>query len=601
MKKRYMIFFVFISFFLLSLLNSRLSTATSISCLNFKIRNDYGVYFGNNEDHAIPQISNTIITFIPNGSVWYDESTIMYGAAILGYTNVSGLSWFQGGMNEKGLAWDSTSVPHTTPNLHSERPQNLVPEIFSCESITEVIDYKAAHGVYQEEGSVQSMYLDITGESVVFNIGIDGEFDFFRNNETFQLSSNYYYNDTSRGNPSSDAIRRYNAAERKLKDINASNPISIESITKALDAAHFEGPQVNTLYSNIFDVKNGIIYLYYFHQFGEVVILNLEEELAKGWHSYRICDLFSQDLVDQALHEYHDYSILIRFFPTDIVLLFVTIFLDIIICVYTVFLIIKGLFHKIGKSKQVSKLKTDMISSKGLRMQAFLSLGIIWSLLSFSMIYWNRSGEWWPFFDDIPILQLPLLPFYSFYNFFLLISVLSIFLIAFLLFSFGRKGELILLLKSGLTLGKEKKWRLIVNFSIPILIGIVFLILEQFNFISKVDWLMFIIMYPLIVAMLMILIPLTKKKATKDQNDSKDRSRIYLIKADVLLILTWTIWFLPLLLTGILDHMYILILLDLSISLFIVTCIEFFINYRKHQYNKNESSKLPINLKKIKT
>lgn len=587
MKKRYMIFFVFLSFFLLNSLNTRLSTTTGISCLNFKIRNDYGVFFGNNEDHAIPQISNTVITFVPNGSVWYDGSTVMYGAVIVGYDNVNGLSWFQGGMNEKGLAFDSTSVPHTTPNLHSERPQNLVPEVFSCETITEVIDYKAAHGVYQQEGSIQSMYLDITGESVVFNIGLDGEFDFFRNNETFQLSSNYYFNDTSRGHPSSDAIRRYNAAEQKLKDINTNNTISIESITSVLDAAHFEGPLVNTLYSNIFDVENGIIYLYYFHQFGEVVILNLEEELAKGWHSYRISDLFSQDLVDKALNEYYNYSILIRFFPTDIVLLFVTIILDIIISIYTVFLIIKRLFHKIGKSKLKNKLKTDMVTSKGLRTQLFLSLGIIWSFLSFSMIYWNHSGEWWPFFDNIPILQLPLLPFYAFHNFFLLLSILSISLIAFLLFLFSNKGELVLLVKSGLTLGRENKWKLIVNFSIPILIGIVFLILELFNFISKVDWLMFIIMYPLIVVMLMILIPLAKKKAIKDQNDPKDRLRVYLIKTSVFLILTWAIWFLPLLFTGILDHMYILLLLNLSISLIIVTCIEIFSNYREHGENRS--------------
>jgi hypothetical protein len=582
MKKRYMIFFVFISFFLLNLLNTRLSRTADASCLNFKIKNDYGVYFGNNEDQAIPQISNTVITFVPNGSIWYDGSTIMYGAVILGYSNVSGLSWFQGGMNEKGLAFDLTSVPHTTPNLHSERPQNLVPELFSCETLTDVIDYKSTHGVYQQEGSVQSMFLDITGESVVFNIGSDSEFDFFRNNNTFQIASNFYFNDTSRGNPSSDAIRRYNVAEQKLKDINASNPISIEYITNVLDAAHFEGPLVNTLYSNIFDVVHGIIYLYYFHQFGEVVILNLEEELAKGWHSYRICDLFSQDLVDKALNEYQNYSILIRFFPTDIILLFAIILLDIIISIYTIFLIVKRLFHKIGKPKQESKLKTNINSSKGLRMQIFLSMGSVWSFLSFSMIYWNHSGEWWPFFDDIPFLQLPLLPFYSFYNFFLLISVLSIFLIAFLLFSFSNKGELVLLIKSGLSLGRENKWRLIVNFNIPILIGIIFLILEQFNFISRVDWLMFVIMYPLIVVMLMILIPLAKKKAINNQNDSKDRTKVYLIKSGAFLILTWATLFLPLLLTGILDHMYILFLLNLCVSLIIAICIEIFINYRKH-------------------
>ncbi len=580
-----MIFFVlsfFIFIFLLNFLIGRLNIInTGTSCLNFKIRNNYGVYFGNNEDHAIPQISNTVITFIPNGSEWYDGSTITYGAAILGYANLSGLSWFQGGMNEKGLAFDSTSVPYTEPNLHDERPQNLVPEIFSCETISEVINYKSSHQIYQQEGSVQSMYLDNTGESVVFNIGVDGEFDFFRDNTTFQLASNYYFNDTSRGNPSSDAIRRYNAAEQKLEDIDTNNPISIESIADVLDAAHFEGPLINTLYSNIFDIENGIIYLYYFHQFGEVVVLDLEEELAKGWHSYRICDLFSQDLVDTALNEYYDYSILIRFFPTDIILLFIIIILDMIISAYVIFLIIKKLIYKKAKKKQESELETDVDSSKGMHVQIFLSLGMVWTLLCFSMIYWNRFGEWWPFFDNIPILQLPLLPIYASYNFFMLLSVISIFLIAFLPYLFSNKGELFLLMKSGISLGKEKKWRLITSFGFPILLAIVYLALELLNFISKIDWLMFAIFYPLIVAMLIILVPLAKKKVKKYHDDSDNASIGYLIKASLILIFIWAVWFLPLLLTGILDHMYLLLLSTLSLSLVFLISIEYIKEIRR--------------------
>ena len=438
-NKQMMLLIVFISFFCLNSLISQSNTTTGASCLNFKIKSDQGIFFGNNEDHALTQISNTVITFVPNGSTWYDGSILQYGAVIVGYGNVSGLSWFQGGMNEKGLAFDSTSVPYTTPNLHNERQPYLVPEIFSCETISEVIEYKNTHSLYQQEGSIQSFYVDKSGESVVFNIGEDGEFDFFPNNETFQLASNFYFNDTLRGNPSSDAIRRYNAGEEKLKDIVANDNITIESITTVLDAVHFEGPLTNTLYSNIFDVTNGDIYLYYFHQFEEVVKLNLEEELAKGWHSYRISDLFTQELVDKAFNEYNEYSILIRFFPTDILLLIVTIILDIIIIIYILFLIIKRLFHKTRKSKQLNELETNTDTSKGLRTQIFLSLAIIWSLLSFSMIYWNHSGEWWPFFDDIPILQLPLQSFYAFYNFFLLISILGIFLVGFLLFSFSNK------------------------------------------------------------------------------------------------------------------------------------------------------------------
>jgi hypothetical protein len=550
--------------------------------MNFKIKSNQGVFFGNSEDHALTQISDTYITFIPNGSTWFDGLELKYGAVLVGYGNGSGLSWLQGGMNEEGLAFDSTSVPYTTPNLHNERETNLVPEIFSCKTINEVIEYKNTHNIYQQEGRVQSFYADKLGESVVFNIGKDGEFDFFPNNETFQLASNFYYDNPSRGNPSSDAIRRYNAAEERLKDIVTNDNITIESIATVLNAVHFEGPRINTLYSNIFDVTNGDIYLYFFHQFEEVVKLNLEEELAKGRHTYQISDLFTQELVDKAFNEYNEYSILIKYFPMDIIFLMATIILDIILSIYILYLIIKKIFYKISKSNQLNKLKTNDFTVKGRYTEIIFSCAIIWSFLSFPMIYWNRYGEWWPFFDDIPILNWSLQPFYAFYNLFLLISISGIILTSFLLFSFTNKGKLISLVKSGLNLGLKEKWRYVVNLSIPIFIGIIFLYLEIITLIPKIDWLMFIILYPLIVIMLIILIPLVKKKDKEDQESPQFISKINLLKEGVYLILIWAISFLPLLLTGILDQTYIFLLINLSISLVCVMLFEVFFSYRKN-------------------
>jgi hypothetical protein len=203
------------------------------------------------------------------------------------------------------------------------------------------------------------------------------------------------------------------------------------------------------------------------------------------------------------------------------------------------------------------------------------------------MIYWNHNGEWWPFFDDIPILQLPLQPFYAFHNFFLVISLFGIFLTAVLLFSFSNKGELVILVKRGINLAKNKKRTLISYFSIPALIGIIFLFLDIYNFIPNLDWLMFVILYPLIVVMLIILLPMAKKKNIKDQFIPQERSRS-LIKPSIFLILTWAIWFLPLLLTGRLDHMYILLLLNISISLIVVNILEFSLNYRNSNYRKSK-------------
>ena len=46
-----------------------------------------------------------------------------------------------------------------------------------------------------------------------------------------------------------------------------------------------------TLYSNICDLKNGDMYIYHFHNFEDVVKINLQEELKKGEHSQSIVSL----------------------------------------------------------------------------------------------------------------------------------------------------------------------------------------------------------------------------------------------------------------------------------------------------------------------
>ena len=578
MKKKQIIFVFFIGFLWLNSLINELCMTNVYACTNFKIKDDQIVFFGNSEDHAFRQISDTYVTFVPRGQTWYDGLKLKYGAVVVGYANESRHSWVQGGMNEKGLAFDLTSVPYTEPNLHNERPPHLVPEIFSCETIHEVIEYKKTHGVYQQEGRVQSFYVDKSGESVVFNIGEDGEYHFYPNNERFQLATNFYVEDSSRRNPGSDAIRRYNAAEQVFNNIVTNDDVSIESITLVLDAVHFEGPAVNTLYSNIFDVTNGDIYLYFFHQFGEVVKLNLEEELAKGYHTYRISDLFTQEVVDKAFNEYHEYPFIIRVFPTDLILLFMTMILDIILVCASIFVVVKKFFLRsnVSKNEALEQNTVNGANSKGLYLQIILSLAIIWSLLSFPMIYWNHNGEWWPFFDDIPILQWPLQPFYSFYNFFLLMSLLGVVIIAFLLSSFTNRGEAIQLVQKGLKLGEEKKRRNMAILSTPVLIGIFYLFLEILDIIPKVDWLMFAIMYPLIVTMLMMLTPYAEKNGVEKHDFPQNRSRIYLLKAGIFMIFTWGLWFLPFLLTGILDHMYILLLVNLSISIIVFTFFEGF-------------------------
>ena len=66
-----------------------------------------------------------------------------------------------------------------------------------------------------------------------------------------------------------------------------------DELRRILDATHSEGQDV-TLYSYIADLKRGIIYLYYFHNFENVVKFKLNEELAKGEHFYNLQELFPE-------------------------------------------------------------------------------------------------------------------------------------------------------------------------------------------------------------------------------------------------------------------------------------------------------------------
>ncbi len=75
-----------------------------------------------------------------------------------------------------------------------------------------------------------------------------------------------------------------------------SEDISIDLFRSILAKTHQEPGQKQgspTQYSNIYDLKNGVIYLYHFHDYSDVVRIDLYEELKRGEHSYNISSLFT--------------------------------------------------------------------------------------------------------------------------------------------------------------------------------------------------------------------------------------------------------------------------------------------------------------------
>ena len=268
------------------------------SCTIFAASFGNTALYGNNEDYTNP---NTYYWVRPS-----DEDT--YGGVYVGFDNFSP----QGGINEKGLAFDYNALPEASLNPHPDLPNkgDIMRKIHEqCATVEEAIALAKKHN-WGRSLRWQVLLADATGDAVVFSAGPDGELAFTRKSkgDGFLVSTNF-----NRANPKNTyrggyPCWRYNKAVGMLEKIKDEEDLTVEYFRDILDAAHVESARGNTLYSNVFDLKNGIIYLYYWHQFEEVATLNVAEEIAKKTQPTRLRDLFSKETVKQAEEEFQNYK-----------------------------------------------------------------------------------------------------------------------------------------------------------------------------------------------------------------------------------------------------------------------------------------------------
>ena len=127
------------------------------------------------------------------------------------------------------------------------------------------------------------MFGDRSGRSII----IDGD-TIIRKEGKFQVATNFRLADYASAPPSVD---RFDTATRML---SGADRFSVDLFRRVLDATHQEGP-APTQYSQVYDLKNNLIYLYHFHDFDRPVVLDIAQELAKGPHSAQIASLFPSE------------------------------------------------------------------------------------------------------------------------------------------------------------------------------------------------------------------------------------------------------------------------------------------------------------------
>jgi len=244
----------------------------SIPCTVFFATDGIIVLGGNNEDWSDP---NTKFWFIP--SVEGKHGWIKFGFAG-GYP--------QGGMNDQGLFWDGTAcsyleMPYSEANKEKFNGSLMQKVMEECSSVEEA--RFVFHNYYCDD-QYRAQYLigDRFGNTII----VEGD-SIISNSSNYQVMTNFYHSHPELGGY---PCWRYETADELLTN---NDGISEYLFGYILAATHQEG-KYPTQYSQIYNLKDNIIYLFYFHNFDEMIVIKLNQELNRGARSYNLPALFSK-------------------------------------------------------------------------------------------------------------------------------------------------------------------------------------------------------------------------------------------------------------------------------------------------------------------
>lgn len=239
-------------------------------CLVFCVSDGELVLAGNNEDYLDP---DTRVWFVP-GEGW------KHGRMFFGYAD----GFPQGGMNDAGLFFDGLALepepidpkPDAEPVVRETVLDTVLAE---CASVAEAIAFFERRD-RRHFSAGQLLFADRSGDGAI----IEGA-AVIRKKGKYLLATNFRQSKTTAPEA---ACPRYRLGTKLLEQ---SNDVSLDLCRRVLSATHQEG-EVSTLYSNIHDLRRGLVYLYHFHDFERPVVIDLAAELAKGPHVVEIASLF---------------------------------------------------------------------------------------------------------------------------------------------------------------------------------------------------------------------------------------------------------------------------------------------------------------------
>jgi hypothetical protein len=181
-------------------------------------------------------------------------------------------------MNEYGLFFDFAAATYDLSKLHLKNPYRgfLMWEVLGkCKTVSEAL---AIIKNYDYDSPSQVLIADAEGNSAMINPeGI------IEKKGDFQVNANCNIIDNQ------VSCRRPEIANEMLSAAKENN---LALHKRILDKAHQEG-NLTTIYSTICDLKRGIEYVYFFHDFNTAYKIDIKKELKKGYRIENLVDHFS--------------------------------------------------------------------------------------------------------------------------------------------------------------------------------------------------------------------------------------------------------------------------------------------------------------------
>jgi len=261
---------------------ARLELMPEQACTVLFVSDGESSFGGNNEDYMNPL---TKVWFIP-------REDGAYGRVYFGFEDLHA----QGGMNDQGLFFDGLGIDElcmVDTTSKEEYFGNLVDKI-----LRECATVDCAIGQFEQYYSSefwfwQFMFGDATGVSAIIESDA-----ILRQEGGHQVATNFLQSTTSH-QQAMQTDWRYREA---MNLFQIADSASADVVRGVLDAVHASG-DVNTLYSNVYDLTEQIVYLYFFHDFEQVIALDLETELEQGFRVLDIASFFPSNATAEAWSE----------------------------------------------------------------------------------------------------------------------------------------------------------------------------------------------------------------------------------------------------------------------------------------------------------